>query len=243
MFMLWGRLSYNPGTSDAVFKRHLAHRYPGVSSENLFAAWAKASSGLPKVGEIITGTLGRDNQWWPEACQSNGGFLTAADFGEANACKGSALASIAETAAGRLAGRRSTFAVADEIEVDALAALSLVNPMSAPPDTELQAALDNIKAMSYLTIYYAHKIRGATYLKAKEGEKARHALGAAYWWWLAYSDLMDKMYTGMSMARSADLPHWRHHDAAVLKEYTSHGGVGLPPKPRLSNPSIEFPGK
>jgi hypothetical protein len=241
LFMLWGRLSYNPGTSDEVFKRHLAHRYPGVSSESLFTAWAKASRGLPKVGEIITGTLGRDNQWWPEACQSNDGFLTAADFGDANACKGSALASIAETASGRLAGKRSTYAVADEIEADALAALSVVSAMSAPPNTELRVALDNIKAMSYLTIYYAHKIRGATYLKTKDGEKARTALGAGYWWWLAYSHLMDKMYTGMNMARSADLPHWRYHDAAVLQEYTSNGGVGIPDKPRVTLPDVEFP--
>ncbi len=241
MFMLWGRLSYNPGTSDQVFRQHLALRYPNVSSEDLFRAWARASRGLPKVGDLITGTLGRDNQWWPEACQSNDGFLTAADFGKASASKGSKLASIAETASGRLAGKRSTYAVADEIEGDALEALSLVGPLRATPDTELSGAIDNIKAMSYLSIYYAHKIRGATHLQAGDRANARNALGAGYWWWRSYSDLMDKMYTGMNMARSADLPHWRYHDAAVLKEYTSNGGAGIPDRPRVNNPAVSFP--
>ena len=55
-----------------------------------------------------------------------------------------------------------------------------------------------------------------------------------------YSGLMDKMYTGMDMPRSANLPHWRYHDAAVLKEFTSNGGVGIPAKPLATGPKIEF---
>jgi hypothetical protein len=230
MFMLWGRLSYNPATSDAVFKHHMALRYPEVSAEALFTAWTKASSGLPKVGDLITGTLGRDNQWWPEASQSKEAFLTIADFGAAKATKGSTLASIADTAAGQLKGNRSALAVADEIEADALEALVLVSAMNAPANTELGVALDNIKAMSHLTLYYASKIRGATFLLAKDSEKARQAVGTGYWRWLAYAELMDRMYTGMKMARSLDLANWRAHDASVLKEYTDLGGVGLPEK-------------
>ncbi len=229
MFMLWGRLSYNPATADSVFKNHMALRYPEVSSERLFTAWSKASSGLPKVGDIVTGTLGRDNQWWPEACQSEDGFLTAADFGNANASKGSALGSIAETASGRLNGKKSTFTVADEIEADAMSALSIVNPMSAAANSELGVTIGTIKAMAYLTVYYANKIRGATHLKAAENEKARNSLGTAYCWWMKYSNLMDTMYHGMIMARTADLPDWHFYDKSVLKEYTDLGGVGNPP--------------
>jgi hypothetical protein len=226
MFMLWGRLSYNPATADTVFKNHMAIKYPQVSADQLFTAWTRASSGLPKVGEIITGTLGRDNQWWPEACQSDEAFLTVADFGNANASKGSAIGSIAETASGRLDGKKSTYAVADEIEVDAKSALSIVNTMNAAENTELGVTIGNIKAMSCLTIYYAYKIRGATHLKANDKEKARDSLGAAYCWWMKYSNLMDSMYYGMTMPRTADLPDWHAHDKSVLKEYTDLGGTG-----------------
>ena len=41
---------------------------------------------------------------------------------------------------------------------------------------------------------------------------------------------MDSMFTGMTMQRSSELPDWRTHDAAVLKEYTDLGGKGIPLK-------------
>jgi hypothetical protein len=228
MYMLWGRLSYNPATADTVFKNTMALKYPAASAESLFTAWSQASRGLPKIGELITGTLGRDNQWWPEACQSNDAFLTAADFGNANASKGSALASIADTAAGRLKGKKGSFALADDVETDAKSALSLVNPLSAATNSDLGVTIANLKAMSYLTIYYAYKIRGATHLKAGDKEKAKDSLGTAYCWWMKYSSLMDSMYFGMNMARSIDLPDWHARDKSVLKEYADLGGVGIP---------------
>jgi hypothetical protein len=39
---------------------------------------------------------------------------------------------------------------------------------------------------------------------------------------------MDTLYTGMTMARSLDLPNWHAHDQSVLKEYTDLGGKGTP---------------
>ncbi len=228
MFMLWGRISYNPMIADAVFRNHMALRYPQVAADQLFTAWSKSSRGLPKVGDMITGTLGRDDQWWPEACQSDDGFLTVADFGNAKANKGSALSSIDESASGRFGDKKSTYAVADEIETDAVSALSIVNTMSAGPNAELGVTLGNIKAMSYLTVYYAYKIRGATRLKANDKEKAKNAVGTAYCWWMKYSNLMDSMYHGMTMARTANLADWHAHDKSVLKEFADLGGAGTP---------------
>jgi hypothetical protein len=169
-----------------------------------------------------------DFHWWPEACQSKDGFVTAAMFADAVPGKGSTLCSIAQSAANKCAGGKSSYALADEIEADAMAALSAVNTMKATPNTELGVAIENIKAMSYLTIYYAYKIRGATHLKANDKETARTALGTAYNWWMKYSNLMDAMFTGMKMQRSNDLPDWHFHDKSVLKEFTDLGGVGIP---------------
>jgi hypothetical protein len=226
--MLWGRLAYNPATPDAVFKNYLALRYPDVSPEKLFTAWSRASRGLPKATELVHGTMKLDFQWWPEGCQSHKGFVTAAQFADAIPGKGSVLCSIADSAAKRCNGGKSSYALADEIEADALSALSIVNGMSAAPNTELGVASNNIKTMSYLTLYYAYKIRGATHLKANEKEKARDALGTACCWWMKYSSLMDSMFMGMKMQRTEHLPDWHVHDKSVLKEYTDLGGVGIP---------------
>ena len=228
MFMLWGRLAYNPATSDTVLKNYMAIKYPEVSPENLFAAWSKASRGLPKATELVHGTLKLDFHWYPEACQSGDGFVTATKFADALPGNGSTLCSIAKSASNSCDGRKSSYALADEIEADAVSALSIVNTMSATPNTELGVTINNIKAMSYLTIYYAYKIRGATWLKANDKDKARTSLGTAYCWWMKYSNLMDAMYTGMTMQRTADLADWHVHDKSVLKEYTDLGGTGTP---------------
>ncbi len=231
MFKLWGRLSYNPNTSDSVFKNDLALKYPDVDSETLFTAWSKASRGLPRSTELVHGTMKLDFQWWPEACQSKDGFVTAAMFADAEPGKGSKLLSIAKSASDKKADGKSSYALADEIEADAMSALSMIKPISAQPNTELGVAINNIKAMSYLTIYYAHKIRGATFLKAKDKDKARDALGTAYLWWMKYSTLMDSLFTGMTMQRSDELPDWHFHDQSVLKDYTDAGGKGIPSDP------------
>lgn len=228
MFMLWGRLAYNPATPDAVFRKHMALRFPEVSAESLFAAWSKASRGLPRATELVHGTMKLDWQWWPEACQSHKGFVTVAQFADAIPGKGSTLCSIADSAANKCNGGKSSYALADEIEADALAALSIVKSLSAGPDTELGVAISNIKTMSFLTLYYAHKIRGATHLKANEKDRARDAMGTAYCWWMKYSNLMDAMYTGMRMQRTENFHDWHVHDSSVLKEYTDLGGTGVP---------------
>lgn len=238
MHMLWGRLSYNPNTSDAVFKNYMAQKYPTVSSEKLFTAWQNSSRCLTNLGELICGTLGRDNQWWPEACQAIDAdqtvgkvdaFLTIADFAAAKPTIGSSFASIANTASGQLKGNKSAFVIADEMEANAMASLSFVKDSKVEANTEFGIMINNIKTMSYLSIYYAYKVRAAIYSnQTNKKEETKNALGNAYHWWMLYANLMDANFTGMELARSADLPDWHTHDADVLGEFKAAGSVGIP---------------
>lgn len=230
MFMLWGRLSYNPNTPDDVFKNQMKLRYPSVSSDNMFTAWSKASGGLPKVTELTQMELRLDFDWWPEASWSKDGFVTANTFANAGVGKGSNLCTIAASAANTCAGKKTSYKLADEIEADALAALEIDKSISATANTGLGVAKNNVKAMAFLSLYYANKIRGATYLKAGASESANKtlALGKAYCWWISYANLMDSMYEGMGMQRVDDLANWHAVDASVLKEYTDNGGTGIP---------------
>jgi len=100
--------------------------------------------------------------------------------------------------------------------------------MNAAADADTGMAIDNLRTVSYLSLYYANKIRGATFLKANDQEKAKLAMGVAYGWWIKYSTLMDSIYTGMDMQRSVNVPNWHYRDQNVLKEYTDLGGVGIP---------------
>jgi len=228
MNMLWGRLAFNPNTPDDVFKNYMNLKYPGVSSNDLFAAWSKTSGALTKVGEIFFNDLNLDFEWYPENCQDKDGFLTIADFAAAKPRSASPQCGIAGTAANSCNGKVTSFKIADQIEASAASALSLISSMSSSANADLGVTLVTIKALSYLNLYYAYKIRGATYNAANNKTEAKNAMETAYCWWMKYSNLMDANYKGMSCQRSFAFATWHQHDAAVLKEYTDLGGVGTP---------------
>jgi hypothetical protein len=239
MEMLWGRISYNPGTSDEVLKNLLATRYPKVSAGDLFNAWTLASRSLPKVTELVMKDWSLDFHWYPEGCWSDpgrcSGFRTIDDgagakggFAGQDVAKGSSLCNIADSAAGKCQGRKSSYALADEMQADATKSLSLINTLQSGGNADLEVAINNVKQMAYLSAYYAHKIRGATYKKAGDKDKARDEIGKAYCWWMAYSRSMEATYKPDSFRNLAIAPDWKYADAAVLKEYTDLGGVGIP---------------
>jgi hypothetical protein len=239
MEMLWGRISYNPGTSDEVLKNLLATRYPKVSAGDLFDAWTLASRSLPKVTELVMRDWSLDFHWYPEGCWSDpgrcSGFRTIDDepgakggFAGQDVAKGSSLCNIADSAAGKCDGKKSSYEVADEMQADARKALALINPLKSGGNADLEVAINNVKQMAYLSSYYAHKIRGATLKKAGEKDKAREEMAQAYCWWMSYSRSMEATYKPDSFRNLAIAPDWKYADAAVLKEYADLGGKGKP---------------
>jgi hypothetical protein len=230
MNMLWGRLSYNPNTSDDVFKNYMKLRYPSVSSNTLFEAWTAVSRAIPKITELVQGSWKIDLNWWLEGCIGigNNGYRTNEAFAKCKVADGSELCSISKSAADSCFVKKSSYQLADEIEKEAKLALSLTENMKADSNTELGLAKNNIQAMSYMTLFYANKIRAATFQKAKNTEKAKNAMGEAYLFWISYSKLMSEMYNGMDMQRVRNFPKWDGNNDSVLKEYHDLGGSGIP---------------
>jgi hypothetical protein len=116
------------------------------------------------------------------------------------------------------------------MEADAGRALDLILPMDHGGNPHLEMTLANIRQMAYLSRYYAHKIRGATFKEAGQTAPARDAMGKAYWSWMAYSRSMGSTYRTDSFRNLSLTPDWAYADAAVLKEYTDLGGKGTPPE-------------
>ena len=230
MYKLWGLLSYNPNTPDNEFINYLAVKYPGVSSDNLFNAWRNGSRGIQLANELVNGTYSLDYVWWPEGCYSQNGFLTISGFAGCSVDNGSSLCSIGSSGSNGCGTKKTSYQVADSIQNGSNTALSLISGMSAGANTELGVTLNNIRALSYIGLYYAEKIRGASY-KAGNPTAARDAMGRAYCNWMSYVNIMDAMYTGMTMQRCDDLANWHALDANVLAEYTGLGGAGKPSCP------------
>ena len=250
MEMLWGRISYNPQISEDLFKNMIAKRFPTVAANDMFQAWTLASRSLPKVTELIMKDWALDFHWYPEGCWSDPsrctGFRTIADapgakggFAGQNIAKGSNLLSIADSAAGKSNGKKSSYEVADEMEQNSTQALSLLSKMTSGGDAELDMAIKNIKQLANLSAYYAHKIRGATFLKAGDRDKARDEMGKAYCRWILYSRLMDSTYHAQSFRSVSIAPDWKFGDAAALQEYTDLGGKGIPDSEYLFTLHVE----
>jgi len=222
--MIWGRLSYNPQTSDKVFIDEIAYRYPNVSAPTLFSAWSDASRGLPLAAEVVQGSLCYDFHWWPELCQAHKGFLKIADFIKAKPSIGSDICSIKDSAAGKYPDGRTSDKIADDVQAAGEAALKKLVSISANGNPDLEVNIKSIYAQAYLSLYYAEKIRGATAKAANRNEDAKIALGKADCHWKNYTNIMDGMFIGANMLRSRDFTNWHVHDAAVTKEYTDLGG-------------------
>jgi Divergent InlB B-repeat domain len=201
--------------------------------------WQPASRSLPKVTELVMRNWSLDFHWYPEGCWSDpgrcSGFRTIDDvagpkggFAGQDVARGSNLCNIADSAAGKLDGKKSSYVVADEMQADATQALSLINTLQSGTDADLKVAINNVKQMSYLSRYYAHKIRGATYKKAAKLDLAKEEMGKAYCWWITYTRSMGETYLPDSFRNLEIAPDWKYGDAAVLKEYTDLGGEGIP---------------
>ncbi len=231
--MLWGRTAYNKNISDAVFKKQMALRFPQISSETMFTAWALASRQLPKVQELTQGSWGLDAHWYAESStypQNRGAFRFLDDFIETKIARNSSsnLCSISSSAAGTCGTAKSTYQLADEMEADGLSALKLIDGISSQGDKGLEVKLNNIKQLSYLTIHFAHKIKAATYKKASQNPNAIEAMGKAYCWWMKYVNAMDALFKGNKFRTVDIVPDWHYADKWQLKDYNDLGGVGIP---------------
>lgn len=228
MQKLWGRISYNPSVSDELFKKHLAYKYPEVSSGELFKAWSGASRAIQLANEQVTGTWDLDFKWWPEGWTSNKGFLSLEDTRKANPMNGSNLCNFKNTALGDCGAKVSALTNADQIEQLANEALSIISGLSAGSNTELILNINDIEAMAYLSIYNANKFRAAVRMEQGNQAEARDAIGIAYCYWKNYTNIMDKLYIGVDLQRNNSFKDWHTNDSNALLDYINLGGTGEP---------------
>lgn len=207
-FLLWGRLSYDPSLSNDHFKRLLAVRFPEVSSEKLFTAWAAASKVFPLITRFFWGDI--DLRWFPEACMrypAPKGFYTVKDFILGQTMPGSGVLSIREwlTQDGSTDQRSGVtpLDVSHSLEQTAEETLRLLSELQPGEMTnrELQRTLGDLEAMAYLGRYYAAKIRGAVALAEfdRDGKPDQQRVAVAH---------LEKA-----------LEHWKHYATIARSQY------------------------
>ena len=233
MQKLWGRISYNPAISDDFFKQHLAARFPSIPSEQLFTAWGSASSSLRRANEQVTGKWQFDQDFWLEMWSGDnwkgkGRHFSIDETKEATPFAGSKLCSLEQTAKEKCGDQVSAWENIEAIDRLATKSLSIIKTLNGGSDIELQLTLQDITAQANLGLYSAHKFRAVIYSLQNKKDEAKQAMGKAYWFWRAYTDIMSALYKPVTMQRNRSFSSWHEYDEAVLLEYHKLGGVGLP---------------
>jgi len=234
MQKLWGRISYNPSISDDYFKEHLASRFPEVPPDKLFDAWSSASGAIRRVNEQVTGKWQFDADFWPELWTGDmwqgraGRHFSVDDTKEATPFAGSKLASLRDTAEGKVGGKISAWENIEKIDALSTKALEILATLKPGENVELQLTLLDLTAQGHLGQFNAEKFRAVIYDLQGEKEKAKQAMGKAYCVWRRYADLMDSLYIGVDMQRNRSFPDWHAYDKTVLQHYHDLGGTGEP---------------
>ena len=171
-WMLWGRLTYDPGLGNDRFIKILQHRFPEINAEKMFVAWQEASMIYPITTGFHWGPL--DFQWYIEACKSRpeyarnetgfhdvnrfitlaphplSGYQSIPDFLKSKGNDTSKLLSPRE--------------VVDLLHEKADTALTFITSSNTYNNKELLTTLNDINCMALLGKYYAYKISGALHL-------------------------------------------------------------------------------
>ncbi len=175
-YMLWGRLLYDPQTSDAVFEAKLARRYGERVSARLLRAYTLASRMPLKLASFYRAT-------WDFTLYSEG-FLAPVKPGDksgpspfisideliANRTLDPTYVSIGDFVSGARAGPGlvTPLDLADGLEADGREALRLVassRPVSAALTGALECEREDIETWAYLSLYFADKLRAGTALE------------------------------------------------------------------------------
>lgn len=187
-WMLWGRLGYNPDLSNDRLAAHLQNKYPETDGRQLFEAWQSASMVYPLTTGFHYGPL--DFQWYieasksrPEPAQTASGFHDINRFITLSPYKATGFISIPDYVGMKLSNTSmegtTPLEVADKINAAADHALHSVGKISASGNDELYKTIEDIKAISFLGKYYAHKINAATRLALSRADSSAATLKTA----------------------------------------------------------------
>ena len=244
-WMCWGRLGYNPDMGNERFIESIQYRFPAVNAREMFDAWQCASMIYPWVTGFHWGAL--DFQWYIESGQSRpfvagtpSGFHDVNRFIALEPHKGTGYISITDYTKAYLTGIKTEgetpLQVAEKIIQNADQALKWADGQSIEIDKELRITIDDIKTIAWLGKYFAHKIRGATFLALfresldKEWfEKVIEELNVSAGYWRHYAASSTANYHNRLWTNRVGYVDWRKNfDWAVFDIIANGGQVNLP---------------
>lgn len=202
-FLLWGRLGYDPFTSDDLLIGLIQYRFPEADAAKIFDAWKAASKIIPTVSMFHWWPW--DYMWWVEKGTGNewsdiNGYHNINHVIENETQNVSGFTPIENFVKGDTSGI-SPLEVANILEANANEALNAIESIEDGGNIELRETLGDIKSQAHFGLYWASKIRGGVELayfrlnkNPEHKEKAISYLGKALEEWKNYAAQLDRFY-------------------------------------------------
>lgn len=243
-YKMWGRLLYDPTTPDSFFENEFIHRYPKSGSQ-LFSAQTKASRVPLVVASYMDAT-------WDFTLYSEGfATLVTEDLGVVPLKSLSRQRPMEPSWVGvrdfvrkgelHAAGKVSPLELADSVESfcnQALVAVAELNEKRIGQNVDLLYEASDIKAWSYIGLYFANKLRSAFYYqKFNTSKDIAHHKQSVKWLeeatknWEQLVAVTDKVYDPMPLMHHLGYSysdtqqtnydkefHWKYHMDEVYKE-------------------------
>ena len=226
-WMSMGRLGYNPDMPDQRFADILEHRFPEVDGNLLFTAWQEASMIYPVTTGFHWGPA--DFSWYIEGCRSRDGHPSASIDGTGihhveqfiqqpvhPGTNNQTIPSYVEMIAkGETTELTTPLEISEKLHKHSDKALEIINGFDQPENKELLNTIDDIRSISYLGKYYAHKINGSTYValyrKTKNQDDQARAvkeLEMALGYWQKYTENAMKQYINPMWMKRVGMTDW-----------------------------------
>ena len=176
-FLLWGRLGYDPYTSDKLLTGLIQYHFPTVNAAKLFSAWHESSRIIPTVNQFHW--LPWDYMWWVEKGTGNewsdiNGYHNIIHVIDMETQNVSGYTNIKQFVSGDDSGI-SPLTVADSLEANATTALAVLEGMKDDENIELRETIGDIKSQAHFGLYWAHKIRGGVELaRFRKNKNSKH---------------------------------------------------------------------
>ena len=163
LFMIYGRVGYNPELPESFFVNRIKARFPGINAKKLYDTWRNTSEVISWVDKIHFRQ--NDAEFIAEGSFDIRRFHDINVFCRMPGMPEQGVSSIGDfVTKGKVEGEMTPFEVAEKLDIASQNLLKGSSQIKAGDNAELQQTLGDLTALGYLAEYYAHKIRAATNL-------------------------------------------------------------------------------
>jgi len=213
----WGRLLYDPTTSDAIFANAFNQRFSGNIGSKMVEAYKLSTRTTQRIASFFDFTW--DHSFYTEGFIGNKrDFIKLDEMIDVDPIEPN-FVSIKEYGDGSqdFGIKVTPLHLASSLETDNQHAMRIVNDISTT-DENLKCEIEDVKAWGHLGLYFAKKIRAAVALNQNKKTEAVRYITEAQQHWRDLVKVTDEHIQSSHLAIIEDYFHWKNYQDDVDAE-------------------------